>query len=994
MKTVSLHHKRIRLKFTAIVFSTMIIISTSMMFGVLIQNNRETESDNYSSCVSYQTRPCKVKTIVSEEGEWVSFDYGETADGTPTEAFVTVSDTTGLTIVANFYGFWRSTENSSTDFQFYDHLDMPGGSNMFQTGKPMTPMLVTHVEIPHDTNVSLEILNVQSSTRSGYKIYPAQLPTVPVVNCTYLPTSFYFDEVYEDEEFFPARHASTVGSNPEHPIILRGRRLMEVVFYPVQHNPDSSEIIVCSQILLKLHYDTPSQIEPVSASLRSPVFERIHETLLLNYDPFTEYYLETETQVPGLGFVITPTMFTSYPADPDMAPSDPNYFLPSENGAITSKYLMITHPNFEDAVNRLAEWKTTKGVPTEVVLTDNNPTVEEIHAIVQEAYATWKPEYALIVGDSYDIPCDYGMVHTARDYGENGEPDNPYDPDDSDNDDFLYHAEYGQIATDITYFCVDGEDDFADIIHGRISVDTIAEANTIVNKILSYEKSPPVIPTEWEDEGWFLPFYNYMTAAAFFQHDPDDLGTEDRMYPYVTTSEGIREILHDPENSDLYSVIRKYATITSGGEPDPLPEYLVGGIDPIVLLASDREKWLSANENTPNPGWTPTATWTSEARDNLLSQFYWGKFLMWHFDHGDSMNMWWPQLDDEDEVVEFPIYDGLWAPRLYAMDYDDNGNIEGEEDDLDWLRETGYIVDHELTGGRANEDRLPFFLSLDCNTGWFDGEIDQNQIFIPEGEKWKFENNLAPECFAERLTRIDGGGALAVVAPTRISFNEAAAPMLEGMMEAIWPELFGRQVEAGYELGYILMQGKHNVLNTWGLVADPTIPSEEVTDDLHYLTETTNQLYHLFGDPETQLWTKTPTEMNVYYPPLINADTTSIVVTVRYYDSDAGMEVDIEGARVCLQGNNLYMIGYTDDKGQVEFTFLPRTDAFDITVTKHNFIPHIGQIEVLDLVPTLTLSIDEGPVGAEIDYHVSGFTGEDNIRSMANICRPRRRLGI
>jgi hypothetical protein len=602
-----------------------------------------------------------------------------------------------------------------------------------------------------------------------------------------------------------------------------------------------------------------------------------------------------------------------------------------------------------------------------VVVTSMNPTVEDIHLIVQEAYNTWQPEYALIVGDSDKIPCDYGMVHTARDYGSNGEPDNPNNPTDPNNDDILYHGEYGKIATDVIYFSVDGSDYLADIAHGRISVETIDEANTIVDKILSYEKTPPVMPVEWPSE-WFLPFYDYMTACAFFEHDPENLGTESDKYPYVTTSESLRNILHDPD-FDLYNVVRKYAVKTEEGEPITIPQYLANG-DPVEVPI---DEWLSANENIPNPEWAPDATWTSEARDNLLLQFFWGKFLMWHFDHGDSMNMWWPQLDDEGDQVEFPSYDGLFAPRLYAKDYDDNGILEGNEDDLYWLGLACNIND--WSGGRANEDRLPFFISLDCNTGWFDGEIDQGQLFIPTGEKWKFENDLAPESFAERLTRIDGGGALAVVAPTRISFNEAAAPMLVGMMQAIWPELFGLSDEAGYELGYILMQGKNNVLSTWGLLENPLFPSGKTPDDLHYLTETTNQLYHLFGDPEIQLWTKTPANMEVYYPRVINSNTGSIVITVK----DQQNLNDIEGARVCLQGSDLYMIGYTDDKGQVEFNFPLRTEDFEVTVTKHNYIPHNEIVEVIETTLTLQLSITEGKVGDAVTFTVTGFTGSNKI---------------
>jgi hypothetical protein len=46
-----------------------------------------------------------MNTIISQTGTWISFATNET--GVPAEAHVIVSDTTGITIVADFHGFWR-----------------------------------------------------------------------------------------------------------------------------------------------------------------------------------------------------------------------------------------------------------------------------------------------------------------------------------------------------------------------------------------------------------------------------------------------------------------------------------------------------------------------------------------------------------------------------------------------------------------------------------------------------------------------------------------------------------------------------------------------------------------------------------------------------------------------------------------------------------------------------------------------------------------------
>lgn len=958
------------LKIIALGFAFMIMTSSVSVTNLLI-NYQSIENSEISTERGYQTRLCEVKTILADEGTWISLD-GDTSDaGTETHAFVTVSDTTGLTIVADFYGFWRDTINDSVTGILFDMLDMPGGSNIFETGKPMTPMLITHVEIPHDINITLEVIQANPTSIPGYYLYPAQLPTVPIVNYTHASSYLYYDEVYDDDnvDFSPNRVATIVGWDDENPIILRGRRILEVAFFPVQHNPNSGYLNVYSQIIVKIHYEVPSQIEPVDKALRSEQFERMYKSLLLNYDPFDEYFESIDSMDAGIGFAFTqPTDIAyTYPAS---ATSSTLTLAQTASGP--AGYLIITHPYFVNAAENLAAWKRQKGILTEIVITKEIPVAQDIKDIILDAYNSWKPDYAVIIGDTEFIPCDYGMVHTARDYGPNGIADDPSNS--ANNDDILFHGANGRIATDVTYFCVDGTDYLADISYGRISVNTIIEAETIVNKILNYEINPPTEPL----------FYDRITASAFFQHDPSNLGREDYKFPYMSTSEYIREVLHVdgdyPEDTTSYTIRRRYAVETFMGIPDPLPNQLENSIYLVTLKNSDQftptspsegdDCWDTANEVSEileddlpvGYSISDRLTWKRLARDRFHAQLQAGRFLMWNFDHGDSMNMWWPTPKTEGDYNSgpygFAVYDGQWAPRYFGY-YDG-----GFQDDVYWLGQEGY----------SNEDRLPFFLSLDCNCGWFDGEIDQDQEFIdPTTDAYDHLNNLdAHESFAERLTRLPLGGAIAIIASTRVIFNEATAPLLMGMVEAIWPSLFGLSDDPGYELGYILAQGKNKVLNTFGLVG-----INEGVDDLHYLTETTNQLFHLFGDPETQLWTRQPMEIAITYPAEINTLSQSFVVTVE----DDITKNALEGARVCIQdANGLYMVGQTDNRGKVQFSLTPTFgNDIDLTVTFHNYKPKIETIHVIAATPTLTLSIEQGKSGDPIHYTVIGFSGLDDI---------------
>ncbi len=133
-----------------------------------------------------------------------------------------------------------------------------------------------------------------------------------------------------------------------------------------------------------------------------------------------------------------------------------------ETGA---RYLVITHDNYYDAIQPLAQWKHKKGMKTEVKrLSEIGSTQEQIKAYIQNAYDTWdiQPEYLLLVGAPNFIPFPtINYVHT-------------------DN-------YYTNMDTDI----------FNEILSGRLTVHNTTEAQNVVNKILLYERTPYMIDSLW-----------------------------------------------------------------------------------------------------------------------------------------------------------------------------------------------------------------------------------------------------------------------------------------------------------------------------------------------------------------------------------------------------------------------------------------------------------------------------------------------------------------
>jgi hypothetical protein len=132
---------------------------------------------------------------------------------------------------------------------------------------------------------------------------------------------------------------------------------------------------------------------------------------------------------------------------------------------IGARYLIITHDNFYNDVIPLAQWKHKKGMRTKVVkLSQIGSDSTAIKNYVTNAYNTWqvRPEYILLVGAPNYLPFPViGSWNT----------DNYY--------------------TDIT------GDLHNEILSGRLTVHNPTEAQTVVNKILLYERYPNTTDSLW-----------------------------------------------------------------------------------------------------------------------------------------------------------------------------------------------------------------------------------------------------------------------------------------------------------------------------------------------------------------------------------------------------------------------------------------------------------------------------------------------------------------
>jgi hypothetical protein len=845
------------------VFKLLILFSSFFPFTILVSGNHKIESNLNSDYLprlvqedDFFTKSSNYEPTVTpmpNGGTWVSFK--QSAVGERLDVAAKSRDTMGLVVDTDFYGMYRISQ--MFDGTQYDYLNIPGGSNLAEIGKPAVPVVKKLLEIPYNydpkmnpIHLSFEILHTEYVEFDGYYVNPAQEDLEDFVNAS-IPEFQFNDISYNTNSFFPGELATLEGHNKS--IILRGHRLLALNLNPIQFNPVTKRVRAYSKIEVRINYDRAEKMRAVSSRLLNPNFHEMLQDLVLNY-----IYSPTWELLPYHDF--------------------------SVEERTGSEYLIITHDDFFDEIRPLALWKEKKGVTTTIVKTSDidagGPTADDIRTYIKTAYDTWDPapSYILLVGDSEFIPTNYITAH----------------PSDS-------HGGF-EIASDMHYVTVDGEDYFPDMYIGRLSVDTGAETTIIVDKILDYEINPP------NDAD----FYNSAAVSAFFQDEdrwwagPPPVqtqfrdGLEDRRF--VLTSEEIRDFLVGAG----YAVDRIYSADNPAGQNPtnynngPTNFYDSGDPLPAGLL------W-------------PGFAWDGD-RNDITDNITDGRFLFYHRDHGGSRNF-------------FNHDTGGW------------GGADGWGDPN---YNTGDVA------GLANGDLLPLLLSVDCQCGWFDGEIDQNNDAA-------LNRNFESLC--EMFVRQNGGGAVAAIGATRNSRSGVNDDFAHGLIDAIWPG-FNTDFAGGelFQLGQVLTYGKIYLAAIRGYSGD--------------FVQETFDLYHLFGCPEMSIYTEEPEPLLVTFP-----DTIGSGGLQRFVVNVQSNQNPVYHAKICLQkGNDVYAVEHTDTFGNAYFSISPSYGGdMNITVTRHNFIPYEDTITVTSSGAAISIDPSTSYIGFPFTITGSGFSGSETV---------------
>jgi hypothetical protein len=251
--------------------------------------------------------------------------------------------------------------------------------------------------------------------------------------------------------------------------------------------------------------------------------------------------------------------------------------------------LIITPPDFEDAANTLAAWKIRRGIYTKVAnTTTTGSTRNEIEDYIDDAYDNWTPapSYLLFLGDAEFIPTWYVNMHPKTSQGHTGTD--------------IFYADYNDPADYVPEFG-----------YARLSVDTDAEADSLVARIIRYEKSPTDNSS----------YYNHTTMACCFQDGssttpPDSIA--DRRF--AKTSEDIKKYFN-ANTSYIQEWI--YTTYNGHNADEIFPTYW----STYYVFEND-----IAGEEIPGYLQKPTFPWDGDT-DDIASAFNEGRFFVLHRDH-------------------------------------------------------------------------------------------------------------------------------------------------------------------------------------------------------------------------------------------------------------------------------------------------------------------------------------------------------------------------
>ena len=340
------------------------------------------------------------------------------------------------------YEFHYVSKNTDVLFPSSSILFFDGFGIGEVPGKPALPIKWDKFYVPSGQDYSISIID-SSYIELPIEIAPARQAMINSSRTIY--TTDNVAQIKPYEGIFPR---NTISSETN---VYRTYPILDICINPIRYNYQQNRVVICNRISYLI-------------SIKDKDSKYILNNLDFDRDPLlANNIMNPRKQIENKG----------------------HGQLRSAIQITTPKYLIVTVPQFLDAVNKLADWKRSLGYNVEIISQNSWNDISIKNAIVSTNQIS-PISYLLIFGDYNDIPGKYitRSVNTT---------------------DGLKNY---QFYTDYYYGCIQS-DTIPDIRRGRISASSLNEATTIVDKIINYERNPNITSS----------FYQTGLNCAYFQDD-------------------------------------------------------------------------------------------------------------------------------------------------------------------------------------------------------------------------------------------------------------------------------------------------------------------------------------------------------------------------------------------------------------------------------------------------------------------------------------------
>ncbi|MFQ6103999.1 MAG: C25 family cysteine peptidase [Candidatus Glassbacteria bacterium] len=344
------------------------------------------------------------------------------------------------------YGVRFTAEFSEEELVFhqvagYDLITLRDASVTSELGKPVLPVQMIRVAIPAGTRaVDVHGAPLHSVKIPGsFNVIPGQQP---VSTREERPQTLIEPdrEFYNSKQSFPSELALL-----DHQSDLAGQEIAWIRIYPLQYLPEEKSLVFHDLI------EVTVRCRENASGMIGNGYNKFPESQRRHYQEMLE------------ALVINPNDIELYP--PSQGAS---FILPPGD----FEHVVITSEEFAEDFQPLVEWNTKKGVKDTVVTVSwiyDNYTgpgdTLKIRQFIIDANSNWGTMYFLLGGGNSTVP-------------------------------FAYRYYYGSYPSQITpsdQYYSDFDDDWThDVYVGRASAEESYQATVFVNKVLKYEKDPPL----------------------------------------------------------------------------------------------------------------------------------------------------------------------------------------------------------------------------------------------------------------------------------------------------------------------------------------------------------------------------------------------------------------------------------------------------------------------------------------------------------------------